>query len=73
MILVIDILFFNNTKANRFMRFMTRSKGIYPLKRGYQPEADIEDGRPEFSDLILVIHGIGQKGYENLIAKNTTQ
>lgn len=55
------------------MRFVTRAKGIYSLKRGYQPEADIDDGRPVFSDLILVIHGIGQKGYENLIAKNTTQ
>jgi hypothetical protein len=55
------------------MRLVTRAKGVYPLKRGYTHEADIDDGRPEFSDLILVIHGIGQKGYENLIAKNTSQ
>lgn len=27
----------------------------------------------EVSHLILVVHGIGQKGYENLIAKNTEQ
>lgn len=54
------------------MRFVTKAKGVYPLKRGYL-DAEIDDGRPEFSDLILVIHGIGQKGYENLIAKNTSQ
>lgn len=70
---VIDILFYNNTKVNRFMRLVTRAKGVYPLKRGFSSECDIDDGRPDFSDLVLVIHGIGQKGYENLIAKNTTQ
>ena len=70
---VIDVLFYNNTKANRMLRFVTRAKGVYHLKRGYSVEADIDDGRPDFSDLILVIHGIGQKGYENLIAKNTSQ
>lgn len=84
---VIDVILFNNTKvtnvssifhhliqANKFVRLLvTRAKGVCPLKRGFHPEADIEDGRPEFSDLILVVHGIGQKGYEHLIAKNTTQ
>lgn len=43
------------------------------LRRAYTDEATIEDGKPNISDLILVAHGIGQKGYENLIAKNTTQ
>ncbi|KAI6190498.1 BMA-IPLA-1, isoform c [Aphelenchoides bicaudatus] len=63
----------SNTKANRFMRFVTRAKTVDVLKRGYQSEADIDDGRPVFSDLILVIHGVGQKGHEGTIAKNTTQ
>lgn len=55
------------------MRFVTRAKTVDVLKRGYQSEADIDDGRPVFSDLILVIHGVGQKGHEGTIAKNTTQ
>uniref|UniRef100_A0A7E4ZUV3 DDHD domain-containing protein n=1 Tax=Panagrellus redivivus TaxID=6233 RepID=A0A7E4ZUV3_PANRE len=69
---VIDIVWYNNSKTNRIIRFVTRSKGTV-LKRGYTEAADIADGRPNFSDLILVVHGIGQKGYENLIAKNTGQ
>ncbi|CAD5216486.1 unnamed protein product [Bursaphelenchus xylophilus] len=70
---VIDVSFYNNTKANRLFRFVTRGKGVFPLKRGFSSEASIDEGMPNFSDLILVVHGIGQKGYENLIAKNTTQ
>ena len=54
---VIDIFFYNNTKANRFMRFVTRGKGVYPLKRSYTSDADYADGQPLFSDLILVVHG----------------
>ncbi|KAE9555422.1 hypothetical protein FO519_001359 [Halicephalobus sp. NKZ332] len=69
---VIDIVWYNNSKASKFIRFVTRSKGTV-LKRGYSEEAQIGDGRPNFSDLILVVHGIGQKGYETLIAKNTGQ
>ncbi|KAI6211527.1 DDHD domain-containing protein [Aphelenchoides besseyi] len=70
---VIDVVYFNNTKTNRFMRFVTRAKGVYALRRSYNVEADPKDGEPMISDLILVVHGIGQKGYEDLIAKNTTQ
>lgn len=70
---VIDVSFYANPKGNRFIRFVTRSKGIEKLKRGYSEEAQLSDGQPNFSDLILVIHGVGQKGYENLIAKNTAQ
>ena len=69
---VIDIVWYNNSKTNRLIRFVTRSKGTV-LRRGYTEEAQLDDGRPNFSDLILVVHGIGQKGYENLIAKNTGQ
>lgn len=69
---VIDVVWYNNSKTNRLIRFVTRSKGTI-LRRGYTEDAQLEDGQPDFSDLILVIHGIGQKGYENLIAKNTGQ
>jgi phospholipase DDHD1 len=69
---VIDIVWYNNSKTNRLIRFVTRSRGTV-LKRGYTEEAKLDDGQPNFSDLILVVHGIGQKGYENLIAKNTGQ
>ncbi|KJH52050.1 hypothetical protein DICVIV_01751 [Dictyocaulus viviparus] len=40
------------------------------LRRGFHKEAEWADGPPEISHLILVVHGIGQKGYENLIAEN---
>nr|CAD2124114.1 unnamed protein product [Meloidogyne enterolobii] len=60
------------SKSNAVVRFLTRAKTV-PLRRGYIEMANPEEGRPKFSDLILVIHGIGQKGYENLIAKNTAQ
>ncbi|KAL7077130.1 hypothetical protein ACQ4LE_004052 [Meloidogyne hapla] len=60
------------SKSNVVVRFLTRAKTV-PLRRGYIEMANPEEGRPKFSDLILVIHGIGQKGYENLIAKNTAQ
>lgn len=69
---VIDVAFYPNPKGNRFIRFVTRSK-VDKLKRGYTEEAQLSDGQPNFSDLILVIHGVGQKGYETLIAKNTAQ
>lgn len=66
---VIDITLYNNSKTSRFLRYITWGKGT-SLKRGYE-EADWEDGTRVISHLILVVHGIGQKGYENLIAKNT--
>lgn len=44
-----------------------------PLRRGYEKEALWEDSSAEISHLILVVHGIGQKGYENLIATNANQ
>uniref|UniRef100_A0A8R1EQU9 DDHD domain-containing protein n=1 Tax=Caenorhabditis japonica TaxID=281687 RepID=A0A8R1EQU9_CAEJA len=40
---------------------------------GYDKEADWNDASAEISHLILVVHGIGQKGYENLIAQNANQ
>lgn len=43
------------------------------LRRGFDKEAEWEDGPPAVSHLVLVVHGIGQKGYENLIAENTAQ
>lgn len=70
---VIDVSISNLKKGNRLLRFVTRAKGTSFLKRGFSEETNYSDGKPNFSDLILVVHGIGQKGYENLIAKNTTQ
>ncbi|CEF70686.1 Phospholipase DDHD1 [Strongyloides ratti] len=69
---VIDIYLYSNPKANKFMRLLTWSKSVQ-LYRGYNEDAEINDGKPEYTDLMFVVHGIGQKGYENLIAKNTQQ
>jgi len=69
---VADVSYHANTRMNYIVSIFTRSVSGYPLKRGFNLEAEI-DVQSEFSDLILVIHGIGQKGYENLIAKNTSQ
>uniref|UniRef100_A0A915AY74 DDHD domain-containing protein n=1 Tax=Parascaris univalens TaxID=6257 RepID=A0A915AY74_PARUN len=68
---VIDITLYNNSKTSRLLRYITWGKGT-PLKRGYE-EATWDDGKRIISHLILVVHGIGQKGYENLIAKNSEQ
>uniref|UniRef100_A0AAF5DQW1 DDHD domain-containing protein n=1 Tax=Strongyloides stercoralis TaxID=6248 RepID=A0AAF5DQW1_STRER len=69
---VIDIYLYSNPKANKFMRLLTWSKSVQ-LYRGYNEDAEIDDGKPEYTDLMFVVHGIGQKGYEDLIAKNTQQ
>ncbi|VDK77513.1 unnamed protein product [Litomosoides sigmodontis] len=68
---VIDITLYNNSKTSRLLRYITWGKGA-ALKRGYD-EAEWDDGKRVIKHLILVVHGIGQKGYENLIAKNTDQ
>ncbi|EJW85977.1 hypothetical protein WUBG_03111 [Wuchereria bancrofti] len=68
---VIDITLYNNSKTSRLLRYIAWGKGT-PLKRGYE-EAEWDDGKRIIRHLILVVHGIGQKGYENLIAKNTDQ
>uniref|UniRef100_A0A0N5A0K5 DDHD domain-containing protein n=1 Tax=Parastrongyloides trichosuri TaxID=131310 RepID=A0A0N5A0K5_PARTI len=67
-----DVYLYSNPKANKIMRLLTWSKSVQ-LCRGYTEDAEIEDGKPDFTDLMFVVHGIGQKGYENLIAKNTQQ
>lgn len=69
---VIDVFLYSTTKASRFLRYVTWGKDT-KLRRGFEKEAEWEDGMAEVSHLILVVHGIGQKGYENLIAKNTEQ
>ncbi|CAI2336705.1 unnamed protein product [Caenorhabditis sp. 36 PRJEB53466] len=66
---VIDITL--HQKGNAIMRYLW-SKST-PLRRGYEKEADWNDAAAEISHLILVVHGIGQKGYENLIAQNAMQ
>jgi hypothetical protein len=38
-----------------------------PLLRGYSKLAKFNDGRADFKDLMLVVHGIGQKSDINLI------
>uniref|UniRef100_A0A1I7W7B8 DDHD domain-containing protein n=1 Tax=Heterorhabditis bacteriophora TaxID=37862 RepID=A0A1I7W7B8_HETBA len=43
------------------------------LRRGYHREAEWADEPAEITHLVLVVHGIGQKGYENLIAENAQQ
>uniref|UniRef100_A0AC35TI67 DDHD domain-containing protein n=1 Tax=Rhabditophanes sp. KR3021 TaxID=114890 RepID=A0AC35TI67_9BILA len=65
-------LFSSNAKGSKIWRYLTFSK-IVPLHRGYQTEADPNEGKREFTDLMFVVHGIGQKNYESLIAKNTHQ
>ncbi|KAK0393926.1 hypothetical protein QR680_000473 [Steinernema hermaphroditum] len=69
---VIDTYLYSNTKTSRLLRYITWGKGT-ALKRGYAEVCSLEDAKPNFAHLILVVHGIGQKGYENLIAKNTEQ
>uniref|UniRef100_A0A0N5A9H1 DDHD domain-containing protein n=1 Tax=Syphacia muris TaxID=451379 RepID=A0A0N5A9H1_9BILA len=68
---VIDVVLYNTSKTSRFLRYITWGKGT-ALKRGYE-EADWNDGGREISHLIFVVHGVGQKGYESLIARNTEQ
>ncbi|KAM3718320.1 Intracellular phospholipase [Dirofilaria immitis] len=68
---VIDITLYNNSKTSRLLRYIAWGKGT-SLRRGYE-EAEWDDGKQIIKHLILVVHGIGQKGYENLIARNTDQ
>lgn len=70
---VIDILFFNNTKANRFMRFVTRAKGIYPLKRGFQPEAVRAFRKDHLWILIIVFLFKISPNYKVIIGTTTLQ
>lgn len=66
---VIDISL--HQKGNAILRYLWAKST--PLRRGYEKEADWNDAAAEVSHLILVVHGIGQKGYENLIATNANQ
>lgn len=66
---VIDISL--HQKGNAILRYLWAKST--PLRRGYEKEADWNDAAAEISHLILVVHGIGQKGYENLIAQNANQ
>ncbi|PIC43986.1 hypothetical protein B9Z55_004513 [Caenorhabditis nigoni] len=66
---VIDISL--HQKGNAILRYLWAK--TTPLRRGYEREADWNDASAEISHLILVVHGIGQKGYENLIATNANQ
>ncbi|KAL3087315.1 hypothetical protein niasHS_008634 [Heterodera schachtii] len=68
---VVDV--FIAGRKGRVLRWVTRAEGNTPLRRGFKEEANALEGMPSFSDLILVVHGIGQKGYQNLIAKNSAQ
>ncbi|CAB3404688.1 unnamed protein product [Caenorhabditis bovis] len=66
---VIDISL--HQKGNAILRYLWAKST--PLRRGYEKEAEWDDAAAEISHLILVVHGIGQKGYENLIAQNANQ
>ncbi|KHJ77439.1 DDHD domain protein [Oesophagostomum dentatum] len=59
-------------KRGAILRYIGWGKS-QALRRGFQKEAEWDDAPPEVSHLILVVHGIGQKGYENLIAENAQQ
>ncbi|VDM59435.1 unnamed protein product [Angiostrongylus costaricensis] len=59
-------------KRGAILRYIGWGKS-QALRRGFHKEAEWTDGPPETSHLILVVHGIGQKGYENLIAENAQQ
>ncbi|PAV63267.1 hypothetical protein WR25_21561 isoform A [Diploscapter pachys] len=65
---VLDI--YMSDRKSALLRFWSKSISI---RRGYEKEAEWSDAAPEVSHLILVVHGIGQKGYENLIAQNANQ
>lgn len=67
---VIDISL--SFKRGAILRYIGWGKS-QALRRGFHKEAEWIDGPPEISHLILVVHGIGQKGYENLIAENAQQ
>ncbi|VDL77023.1 unnamed protein product [Nippostrongylus brasiliensis] len=67
---VIDISL--SFKRGAILRYIGWGKS-QALRRGFNKEADWEDGPAEISHLVLVVHGIGQKGYENLIAENAQQ
>jgi hypothetical protein len=49
----------------------TRTSNKTVLRRGFKTEAEFTEGKRSFSDLIFVVHGVGQKKYENLVVKNT--
>ncbi|CAL2031020.1 unnamed protein product [Caenorhabditis brenneri] len=66
---VIDISL--HQKGNAILRYLWAKST--PLRRGYEKEGEWNDASAEISHLILVVHGIGQKGYENLIAQNANQ
>lgn len=66
---VIDISL--HQKGNAILRYLWAKST--PLRRGYDKEGEWTDASAEISHLILVVHGIGQKGYENLIAQNANQ
>nr|CDJ93176.1 CBN-IPLA-1 protein [Haemonchus contortus] len=59
-------------KRGAILRYIGWGKS-QALRRGFHKEAEWDDGPAEISHLILVVHGIGQKGYENLIAENAQQ
>ncbi|EYC13962.1 hypothetical protein Y032_0042g628 [Ancylostoma ceylanicum] len=59
-------------KRGAILRYIGWGKS-QALRRGFQKEAEWDDGPAEVGHLILVVHGIGQKGYENLIAENAQQ
>uniref|UniRef100_A0A1I7U5K7 DDHD domain-containing protein n=1 Tax=Caenorhabditis tropicalis TaxID=1561998 RepID=A0A1I7U5K7_9PELO len=66
---VIDISL--HQKGNAILRYLWAKSTS--LRRGYEKEGEWTDASAEISHLILVVHGIGQKGYENLIAQNANQ
>uniref|UniRef100_A0A0N4WST3 DDHD domain-containing protein n=1 Tax=Haemonchus placei TaxID=6290 RepID=A0A0N4WST3_HAEPC len=59
-------------KRGAILRYIGWGKS-QALRRGFHKDAEWDDGPAEISHLILVVHGIGQKGYENLIAENAQQ
>ncbi|CAD6199751.1 unnamed protein product [Caenorhabditis auriculariae] len=66
---VIDISL--HQRSSNILRYLWAKS--HSLRRGYEKEAEWTDSSAEISHLILVVHGIGQKGYENLIAQNANQ
>lgn len=44
-------------QKSRVLRWVTRAEGNSPLRRGFKEEANPTEGKPHFSDLILVVHG----------------
>lgn len=67
-----DVLVFNHSQPSRLWRYLRLSPSGTRLVRGYKTEARMDDGPPPVTDLLFVIHGIGQKRSIKKIVHNVS-